>query len=69
MTARESRMIAWLDHARGCRRRSWEYLRNAIEDAAAGRHHRSGHYHNLARQSRKYAWQAIRSAKLEREMA
>lgn len=68
MTARESRMIAWLDHARGCKRRSWEYLRNAWEDDAAGRFGRAERYHRWARQSRTYAWQAIRSAKLEREM-
>ena len=68
MNPRQQRMADWLIHAKGCRRRSWDYLRGAIEDAAAGRLVRAYRTHKLARQSRKYAWDAIRSAKLERSM-
>ena len=69
MTAREQTIRDWLDHCRGCRRRSWEYLRNAWDDAAHGRVERADKYRKLARQQRRYAWGALKNARMMKGIA
>jgi ligand-binding sensor domain-containing protein len=67
VSARFQRMIDWLAHARGCKRRAHEYKRWALEDEAAGRP-RAAHYRKQSDYSWRQAWNAIRSAKLERSL-
>ena len=67
VSARYSRMIDWLAHARGCKRRAHEYRRWAMEDEAAGRP-RAARYRKAAADSWRQAWNAIKSAKLERSL-
>lgn len=68
VSARYSRMIDWLAHARGCKRRAHEYKRWALEDEAAGNLGRYQHYRKQSDYSWRQAWNAIRSAKLERSL-
>lgn len=60
------RMVDWLAHARGCKRRAHEYKRWALEDEAAGRTKRASYYHKQADQQWTWARGAIFNAKLER---
>jgi len=62
------RMADWLAHARGNRRRAHEYKRWAKEYEAQGNLPRYRHYRQQSDRSWRAAWDALRSAKIYREL-
>lgn len=62
------RMADWLMHAKGNRRRAHEYRRWARESEAAGNLSSYRHYRRQSDRSWRAAWEALRNAKLFREI-
>lgn len=62
------RLKDWLDHARGNRRRAWDYKKLALEAEQAGNLSTYRHFREQSDRSWKLAWKALQEARLNKEL-
>jgi hypothetical protein len=62
------RMADWLLHAKGCRRRAFEYKRWAKEAEAEGNLSTYRHWRKQSDKSWRAAWDALQEARLNKEL-